>query len=260
MQILFPADPFNPKLPDSEYAEEFDAAVVAGIDCSVFRQEVLEFEDKLKTYPALKAGVPVLYRGWMMTIPEYEILEAAVISAGAFLITSTSQYSKVHHLPNWYPVCEQFTPRTIFAAEDSDFVKATEGLDWSAYFVKDYVKSLTTSRGSVAKSPSDISEVVSLIKQYRGRIEGGICIREFEEFEPNTEERYFVVNGIPHGRSGPVPDIVNKIAQLDIGSSFYSVDIVKAKSGELRLIELGDGQVSDKKQWTISQFVDILKF
>jgi ATP-grasp domain, R2K clade family 3 len=32
-----------------------------------------------------------------------------------------------------------------------------------------------------------------------------------------------------------------------IDAPFYSVDVVENLAGELRLVELGDGQVSDKK-------------
>jgi len=79
-------------------------------------------------------------------------------------------------------------------------------------------------------------------------VEGGVCIRKFEELLPETEERYFVLQGKAFARCGDVPALVNEIAGR-ISSPFFSVDTVFAASGELRLIELGDGQVSDRKQW-----------
>lgn len=124
--------------------------------------------------------------------------------------------------------------------------------------MKDYVKSLTTQRGSIANSPEDIANVVALIEQYRGSVEGGVCIRKFEELLPETEERYFVLNGEPFARTGVVPTLVREIA-AKIPSPFYSLDTVVATSGALRLIELGDGQVSDRKQWDAGRFAAMLK-
>jgi len=44
-----------------------------------------------------------------------------------------------------------------------------------------------------------------------------------------------------------VPKIVQTIAPR-IDSPFFSVDVVLSTDGTPRLIELGDGQVSDRKQ------------
>jgi hypothetical protein len=54
-----------------------------------------------------------------------------------------------------------------------------------------------------------------------------------------------------------VPEIVQRIAER-IDSPFFSVDIVLALDDTLRLIELGDGQVSDRKKWPANRFVAML--
>ena len=124
--------------------------------------------------------------------------------------------------------------------------------------MKDYVKSLNTGRGSLAQSPDEVSEIVSLIEKYRGNVEGGVCVRKAESFLPESEERYFVCNGIAYARTGDVPPLVQSCADR-INSSFFSVDVAENTSGELRMVELGDGQVSDRKKWPVSRFVEILK-
>lgn len=58
--------------------------------------------------------------------------------------------------------------------------------------------------------------------------------------------------------SGVVPEIVECIAAR-IDSPFFSVDVVLSSKGRPRLIELGDGQVSDRKNWPASRFVAILE-
>lgn len=82
-------------------------------------------------------------------------------------------------------------------------------------------------------------------------------MRELEPLLPETEERYFVMNGRAHGREGAVPEIVAEIARR-IDSPFFSVDIVKSEDGRPRLIELGDGQVSDRKKWPAERLMAML--
>jgi hypothetical protein len=53
------------------------------------------------------------------------------------------------------------------------------------------------------------------------------------------------------------PHLVQKIAGI-INAPFYSVDVVENLEGELRLVELGDGQVSDKKIWPVSKMVEVV--
>jgi len=257
MQLLYPSDPFDKKSPDECYREEYEAALSIGLSCSLFSLEDLEIGD-FRTRPALETNGKVLYRGWMLTPDRYSKLCEAIEGKGAVPITKLDDYVNCHHLPNWYPLCEEFTPQTVVLPKDADFVEALSGLEWPAYFVKDYVKSLTTSRGSLARSPAEVAEIVGLIEGSRGQIEGGICVRRFENFMPDTEERYFVMHGNACGRGDSIPDVVQRIAEI-VRCPFFSVDVVTAQDGTLRLVELGDGQVSDRKQWTAERFLQVLK-
>lgn len=257
MHLLYPSDPFNKTTVDEAYAEEFSAVAELGLSCSLFSFEDFE-EGKFRARPTLPADVGIIYRGWMMTPDSYSRLFDAVASNGARLLNDTQAFRHCHYLPEWYPLCTEWTPETVVADRNADFTQLMLGKHWPAYFVKDFVKSLTTHRGSVAGSPQGIAEVVALIEQYRGAVEGGVCIRKFEELLPETEERYFVLNGRPFARDGIVPSLVNEIAKR-IQSPFFSVDTLFAACGELRLIELGDGQVSDRKKWTAGQFAAMLR-
>lgn len=256
MHLLYPCDPFDKKRPDEDYEEEFFSAQAAGLICSLFSTE--DFQCGIfKPRSSGPFDGQVLYRGWMLTPEEYSKLTVAVETEGARMLVSADAYKKCHYLPEWYELCRGLTPQTIFCARDEDFASRLASAGWSAYFVKDYVKSLTTSRGSVAHSAAEVVEVVDLLERYRGRIEGGVCIREFEHLVPDTEERYFVLNGRAEARDYIVPPIVHDIAGR-IASPFFSVDTVLNTAGELRLIEIGDGQVSDRKKWTASRFVEML--
>lgn len=256
MRLLFPCDPFNKSAVDENYAEEWQAAAAIGMACSLFSFEGFE-EGVFRPRPAFAAGETIVYRGWMLRPGRYAALFDACAVQGAQLLTSAAQYRHCHYLPEWYAACAGDTPETVFAVRDADFAAAVAGKDWPAFFVKDYVKSLTSTRGSLAATAQDIATVVDLIEQYRGEIEGGVCIRRFEQLLPDTEERYFVWHGRAHGRDASVPALVASIAAR-IDSPFFSVDMVRSADGRLRLIELGDGQVSDRKQWTATQFLAML--
>jgi len=256
MHLLYPCDPIHRSKVDDAYADEFEATRLLGLTCSLFSFE--DFEAGAFTpRPPLPTNEEVLYRGWMLTPTAYSRLHNAVSDKGANLKTSVAQYQHCHYLPDWYSLCEDVTPETIFVSRNADFVAALAEKKWPAYFVKDYVKSLTTHRGSVAATPNDVAEVVSLIERYRGTIEGGVCIRKFERLLPDTEERYFVLNGNAHGREGCAPPLVHELAKR-IRSPFFSVDLVLSESGTLRLIELGHGQVSDRKKWSAERFASMI--
>jgi len=256
IRLIYPCDPLDVRQPDENYAEEFFAARAAGLSCSAFSIEDLE-RGGFRPAPGLEPGERVLYRGWMLDPVGYERLCESIARGGAEAVTSPDDYLRCHYLPNWYETCQDLTPPTVFLARSANFASELAPLDWPRYFVKDYVKSLTTARGSVAETPSQVAEIVDLIEKFRGRIDGGVCVRRFEELEPDTEERYFIVDGTAFAREGKVPDIVQEIASR-IASPFFSADVVRRKDGLLRLVELGDGQVSDRKQWSTSRFVDVL--
>ncbi len=255
MRLLYPCDPFEKKKPDEAYEEEFNAAAAAGLACSLYSAEDFELGE-FKPRPPLIEGEEVIYRGWMLTPENYARLQSAVEGKGGRMLTTSGQYRHCHYLPEWYSLCKELTPKTLFLNRDADFSAELAGLGWQGYFVKDHVKSLTTSRGSVAKTAGEVAEIVALIEKFRGQVEGGVCIREFEALRHETEERYFVFKRKTFARDGVVPEIVDRIAAC-IDSPFFSIDIVLSAKGEPRLIELGDGQVSDRKKWPAPRFVDM---
>jgi hypothetical protein len=208
-----------------------------------------------KFKPSAHLAGLVIYRGWMLTPDGYHLLHNCIQDALGVPFTNPLEYQNCHWLPCWYKSCEEFTPKTIILDRNDSLVDLPS---WSKFFVKDYVKSLTTERGSIASNVDEIREVISLIEHFRGDIEGGICIREFEDFDIETEDRYFVLNGVPYSREGVYPSLLGEIAHR-VNSRFYSVDLVKNRQGLYRLVELGDGQVSDRKKWTPSQFFNMFK-
>lgn len=258
IHFLFPSDDFNPKVVDPDYADELDAITKLGIGHSLF-----SFEDfksgTFKAVPNNLTGKIVVYRGWMMTPEQYASLDAALVTNGAYLLTTPRNYKAAHHMREWYSYVSEFTPFTVFATSREQVNEWVEDLDWPKYFVKDSVKSLTTSRGSIATSGAEVHDILDQLIQYRGGIEGVICLREVESFKVETEKRYLSINGKVWAADGNVPDVVQHIASR-FNMPFFSIDMVENSQGELRLIEIGDGQVSSRKEWSASDFITALTF
>lgn len=254
--LLYPSDFLQPKAVDEAYAEEYLAAKARGIAVALVSLEQLGSKP-LPFSGALSAGIEVIYRGWMLTPEVYERLTQAVERAGATLMTHPDQYRLCHHLPNWYPHLSAFTAETRVMSRTADYVAELQDADWPGYFVKDYVKSLSTGPGSLVDHPQEIAGVVALIERYRGAIEGGVCVRKREDFVAGTEQRHFVFKGRAYAVDGVPPTVVFECASR-IPSPFFSVDTGVLQDGSLRLIEIGDGQVSDRKEWSADALLNML--
>lgn len=258
MHVIYPSNPLRAKQPDEQFAAEANAVRAVGFQTTVFSME--DFQNgEFRLVPALPPEVEVLYRGWMMFASEYNSFTSSLARvAKARPITSLENYLSSHHLPNWYPLISDLTPETRVFPPDCDLESELRGLSWSEFFIKDYVKSLKTAVGSRISKPDQVSAVVADMRRFRGTIEGGFCVRRVEDFVPDTERRYFILDGVPHAATGQVPPIVlDCIKRLQ--SRFYSVDVVQRTDGHLRIVEVGDGQVSDLVGWARGEFAEVLK-
>ena len=197
-------------------------------------------------------GHDCLYRGWMLTQEEYAKLEESVTEAGGHMLVSTDEYKSNHWISGWINEIAYLTPETVLTTrENAAEVFYSLGWDWA--FVKDYVKSNTGRKGSIAWNVEHVEEILAEIELFRGQIEGGVALRKVEQFDKGTEKRYFVVNGYAPVGS---PDIVAQVAKLH-RSRFFSVDIA-VLDYRWRVVEIGDGQVSDPKGMDLSSFVNML--
>lgn len=256
MKVLFPFNPLNEKEADGPFNDEYLRLKKLGIECSLFDYDTLSF-DEFRPRPSLKESDVVLYRGWMLNPNSYKKLSNLVNRSGGEMFTNTNDYLKSHHLPGWYDTVIEFTPETIFVESEQEVVTKAEKLGWEKFFVKDFVKSNYNERGSIANSPPEVQEIIDLIREHRGEIEGGIALRKVEELVGESEVRYFVFNGKPYSPNGVIPPLVVEIAARH-KTPFFSVDVVQRVDGELRLVEIGDGQVSDRKNWKASIFCKAL--
>jgi hypothetical protein len=251
LHFLVPADPLRTTEVEEMFAEQFSSVRDAGFGTSLCPDSAIQGRKPLRDVPA---GATVVYRGWMMTAPEYGRLAEAIASASATPLTPPAAYLAAHHLPNWYPLVREFTAETRVLPATADPEAELRAIGWDAFFVKDYVKSLKTPPGPIVREPSQVNSLVAEMRRYRGDIEGGLCVRRVETFVPDAERRYFVLDGKPYGPTGErVPELVKQVAER-IPSPFFSVDVALRQDGVLRVVEVGDGQVSDLVGWSAPAF------
>ena len=280
MRLLFCADPLHPRRADDTYSSEYEAARSAGANVSLLNFEALIYEHDptaaIIQIPAADAETLGIYRGWMLTVDHYAQLFGALQERHISLINTPEQYAHCHLLPLSYAEIEPYTPKTIWVPV-AEFALA----DLAAYLlpfgdspiiVKDYAKSRKHEWAQACFMPSaaDTRAAAQVVQTFLSRqgsdFTGGLVFREFEEFEsltmhpqsgmPLTREfRLVFLDGelllsSRYWDSGeytgetPPREMFTQIA-LTIPSRFFTMDVAKTKTGDWRIIELGDAQVAE---------------
>ena len=152
------------------------------------------------------------------------------------------------------------TPRTVWTVHDSraSFDDACRALGGGAAVLRDYTTSMKHYWHEAAyipdvSSPDRAWAVASRFRQLReDDFTGGFVLRAFEHFTPGEVRTWWrygrcVFIG-PHPDGGPadLPSDVDFLAPLVASFPFVTVDLARRVDGVWRVIELGDGQVSDR--------------
>jgi len=252
--VVFSADELKHAQVDVTFRDQAEAFREAGIRVWTYALD----EEKLVTRGDIVEGATVVYRGWMLSAAEYEAFANVITARGGKLLTSLDQYLASHRLPGWYSAISELTPETRLFPVEADLKFELSRLGWGKFFIKDHVKSLKTGDGAIV-AEDGLGALLEKMKHFRGTIEGGIAVRRVEDFIPETESRYFVLNAkvfAAHGTS--VPQIAEDCAaKLRGHSNFFSIDVIERRDGQKRIVEVGDGQVSDLVGWSVQDFVQI---
>ena len=230
--------------------------------------ETLPMGQVLPVIPKECTGI--VLRTGMMTLSMYMTLEQFLLEHYKIpLITSYSDYQASHYMPNWYSYVKEHTPKTYFATNEmiEAFGRPVEDYIYYLFkklgvdrgFFKDFVKSSTASPKSDINNRQDVYEMVKEYQLYRDGFEGGVSIREWEEFLPDSEVRYFVL-GTDVYDPDPlinIPDMVQEIANQH-NKPFYTIDVVEDMNGNLRLVEISDAQTCEIKEWDMFRFCNTI--
>ena len=164
--ILFSADELQPSRVEESFLPQARALSAAGFPSWVLSPQ----GDRLITKGAATEGQLIVFRGWMMKPIEYAKLEQVCSSASCSLLVDSKAYSAAHHISGWLDSISDLTPETVLLPPDADILKELTALGWPRFFIKDFVKSLKTSRGSIASSPQDGVSLVAEMLKYRDEI------------------------------------------------------------------------------------------
>lgn len=268
MLLLVPADPLDPRRVDEHFAAEAAAARNADQSVGLIDHDALvagRSGDVLRRIPA--GDAEVVYRGWMVRSEEYRRLDESLAARGLHLRTSAAAYRRAHELPGWFDTLAPVTPESAWT--DGGSLEAFEAccrtLGTGPAVLRDFTKSLKHSWADAAFIP-DVSDLDGALRvagrflELRGDdLVGGLVVRRFERFV-SPEARTWWVDGecrlvtahpdTPH-ETTPAPELTEVaplVRALDL--PFVTVDMVLRDDGAWRVVELGDGQVSDRPSST----------
>ena len=280
MLLIYCADPLQPRQPDSAYAEEAAAAEAVGLAYALISYEALvddgDAEAAVRRIPEQSPPVTAIYRGWMLRPEQYVRLYDALAARGVLLINDPAAYRHCHYLPEWYPLFEGDTPRTVWLHSGNEpsmkeIQQALQPFGARPVIVKDFVKSRKHEWDSACYIPSAadgeaVERVVRRFLELQGDdLNEELVFREFVALEPlaihaksgmplTKEWRVFFHNGMPiltaeywetgdYGNSTPPLAPYVELAQ-HVRSRFFTMDIARQTNGDWTVIELGDGQVA----------------
>lgn len=267
--LLVPSDPLRPRRPDEHFAAEAAAASALGCGVALVDHDALREPGGAGRAAARvpEGGGPAVYRGWMLSSGQYAALADAVGARGVTLRTSPAQYRRAHELPGWYAALRPVSPAAVWTAGDGaqEFRSACERLGPGPAVLRDYVKSMKHYWHEAAYIPdaADHAAAWKVASRFRGLREeefaGGFALRRFEQLSSAEARTWWaggtcrLVTAHPDTPGDLPPDIdLAPFAPL-IGSlalPFATADLALRADGTWRIIELGDGQVSDRPSVT----------
>jgi hypothetical protein len=266
--LLFPADALQPRRADEHFADEARSARAAGLDVALVDHDALCTSGgagrAVVRLPKPATGGAAIYRGWMLRSEQYEEFAQVLAQRNIALRTSPDQYRQAHELPGWYPALAAVTPASVWTANDEPdgFTRACVALGPGPAVLRDYTKSMKHYWHEAAFIP-DLTDttaawaVASRFRQLRDDdFTGGFVLRRFERFV-SAEVRTWWVDGVCR-LTGPHPDTPHDDPPVDLDLTdiaplvaelrlpFVTVDLACRTDGVWRVIEVGDGQVSDR--------------
>ena len=245
LNIIFPSLPYQ-RLIDPMWQEEMDVARSGGHSVCLFDAE----QEKLYQQP--NPQQPSLYRGWMLSATEYQKLANMTP-----LLVSSDRYLASHQASGWYDSIMGFTPQSsILTAETAE--AAVESFIRQAG--RCFVKGLSKSFGPESVI-SALPELAALLEKHDIAPQDSLFVREFVALSSKPEQRFFVVRNEAFGAAGTqFPEMLKPALEALKSRWFYTVDVAYTQTGQPVIIEVGDGQVSDIKEWRVAELYSSVIF
>lgn len=261
----------RPRRADEHFAAEAALAAELGAPTALIDHDALTGGDGDRAVSRVPAGLgKASYRGWMLSGDQYACLHRALAQRGVDLVTAPEQYRAAHELPGWHGTFAELTPASrwipLRAGEEPSteaLLAAVGELPPGPGMVKDYVKSRKAEPEAFfiedLADAAAVRKVAACFVERQGPdLAGGLVLRTFEDFagpgERASEARVWWVRGEPV-LVGPHPDQPDTVVRPDLsgvveavqalGCPFVTTDLAQRKDGRWRVVEVGDGQVSD---------------
>lgn len=278
--VIFCCDPFDTSRPHSLWSEEAKIASSLGQIYLLDHQSLLQgnVDKALRKLPQ-NQNASIIYHGWMMLPKVYETFYKGLQSKGYQLINHPKEYLGCHHISNWYPIIQEFTPKTIIVHSENlqEILNSIQTFGDSSLIIKDFVSSQKHCWEQACFIPSGndtivaakiVTTFITMQSEIDG-VQGGIVLREFVSLRSigrhpqskmplSHEFRAFILDNkiislSPYWEYGNyaedvppfflIKKISNKITKR-IGSRFFTIDLAQKENGDWICIEVGDGQVS----------------
>ncbi|MFJ7587843.1 ATP-grasp domain-containing protein [Streptomyces sp. NPDC097617] len=271
--VLHCRDPLHERRADAHFTAEARQLRAAGGTVVLMDHDALLAGDAERAVERVPEGVgSVWYRGWMIPAGRYAELDAALRGRGGELAVAPETYRRAHELPGWYESFAGLTPvsgwlptRRGVAPDPEGLAALAAGLPPGAAIVKDYVKSRKHEWVEACyvpdlADPAALHRVVARFVELQGEfLAGGVVLRAFERFVAPpavaAEVRVWWRDGAPrmvtaHPDSPvaevPTPDLEPVRAAVEaLDCPFVTTDLALREDGVWRVVEVGDGQVSD---------------
>ena len=262
--LLVPSDPLDERRPDDYFRPEFLAGRALGLSVGLVDHDALSGGDAKRAVRRVSDSGEALYRGWMIRSEQYEALQEALADKAVTLRTKADQYRRAHELPGWYEGFRPFTAQSVWTTGPGvDGLSELLGqLPVGPAVVKDWVKSLKHYWTEAAFIPDtrDLPMAEAVVRRFlelrAEDLVGGVVLRSFEKYQPGEVRSWWVGGNCVAVTAHPdTPELqpppqmeVGRVAPAvaTLGSPFVTVDLAQRDDGEWRVIEVGDGQVSDR--------------
>lgn len=263
--FLFPCDPLRPRRPDEHFAAEYAAAREIA-DVALVDHDAVASGDAVAGVRRVPPATGAVYRGWMLRSEQYTDMAAALAAREVTLRTPAPAYRAGHELPGWYEALAPFTPTSVWTAgaDRAGFDVARAALGSGPAVLRDWCKSMKHHWHEAAFVPevADADGAWAVATRFSELREeafcGGFVLRRFERFV-GAELRTWWIDGAcrlttahpdtPGERPDADPEFLGP-AIAALGLQFVTVDLARHEDGRWRVVELGDGQVSDRPRST----------
>lgn len=279
MLILFPAEPFNLPHVAAAYAAEVVATETLGLIWAVIDLEALidgAIKQSLRRLPVATEPTLAIYRGWMLSLVQYQQLAQGLAAKKYQLINDPAAYAYCHHLPNVLPLLGDQTPASLVFPHEQGLAASSIAAQAATYFnqqaliIKDYVKSRKHEWHEACFIPNanDQAQSARVIRTFIERqaeaLVGGVVLRAWHPLQiwqthqqsglamPYEYHSFWLDGRLlwatpywDHQLTQPTPDWSRYAALAQhIQSRFWTLDLALTQTGDWLIIELGDAQVS----------------